>query len=543
MAKGKLIMFSSDAREKLKKGFDTVAKAVITTLGPKGRNVAISSSYGAPTVTKDGVTVANAVSLADPLEAMGAELIKMASSKTNDVAGDGTTTATVLAQAIANYGLKNVAAGANPISLKRGIDKALDKVVEYIESNSKKLTSDDEISQVATISANNDSKMGEMIAGIFKEIGIKGVVTVDEAKGYFDEVEYTQGMKFDRGYVSPYFVTNTQTLEAVMDNPYIFVTDMKLSSVQDIQAIAEKVLQAADRPLLIIADDVDGQALTTLVVNKLRGVLNVVAVKAPGFGDRRKEMLKDIAVLTGATYVSEEIGRKLDSVTVDDLGSAAKIIVDKENTLIIDGKGSKEAIDERVNEITAIMEKTTSDYDKEKLQERLAKLSGGVAVLRVGAATEVEMKEKKDRVQDAINATRAAIEKGIVPGGGLALYNARKAISEMSLDDTDENTGVRILESALSMPLKQIAENAGFDGAVVASNCSESKGFNAKTGDYVDMFEAGIIDPSFVVVSALKNAASAAGMLMTTEAIIADMPETESHAGHNHGDMGMDGMM
>ncbi len=543
----KYVVYGDEARKQLKKGIDAVADAVKVTLGPKGRNVALSKKFGSQIVTKDGVTVAKEIELKDPVEQVGASMIQEAASKSNDKAGDGTTTATVLAQAIANMGLKNVTAGANPIALKRGLDKAVEIVVEDIKKNAKKIETKEQIQQVATISANNDEELGKMIADIFDKVGKDGVITVEEAQGFSNEIVYTEGMEFDRGYVSPYFVTNAETLEAVLDNPYIFVTDRKLSSLQDIQAIAEKVLQAADRPLLIIADEVENQALATLVVNKLRGTLNVVAVKAPGFGDRRKEMLQDIAILTGAEYISEDTGRTFDSVSITDLGTAKKVIIDKDRTVIInqDNGQNKDAVGKRIAEIKAQIDKTTSDYDKEKLQERLAKLSGGVAVLKVGAATEVELKEKKYRVEDAINATRAALEEGVVVGGGLALFNAVDSLSKLKLEDEDEKIGVKILESILSEPLKQIAQNAGFDGAVVASNCKGNKGFDSKECKYVDMFEAGIIDPAKVVTMALLNGASVGTMLITTEAVVADEPEKEdahSHAGAG-GMGGMDGMM
>lgn len=543
----KYVVYGDEARKQLKKGIDAVADAVKVTLGPKGRNVALSKKFGSQIVTKDGVTVAKEIELKDPVEQVGASMIQEAASKSNDKAGDGTTTATVLAQAIANMGLKNVTAGANPIALKRGLDKAVEIVVGDIKKNAKKIETKEQIQQVATISANNDEELGKMIADIFDKVGKDGVITVEEAQGFSNEIVYTEGMEFDRGYVSPYFVTNAETLEAVLDNPYIFVTDRKLSSLQDIQAIAEKVLQAADRPLLIIADEVENQALATLVVNKLRGTLNVVAVKAPGFGDRRKEMLQDIAILTGAEYISEDTGRTFDSVSITDLGTAKKVIIDKDRTVIInqDNGQNKDAVGKRIAEIKAQIDKTTSDYDKEKLQERLAKLSGGVAVLKVGAATEVELKEKKYRVEDAINATRAALEEGVVVGGGLALFNAVDSLSKLKLEDEDEKIGVKILESILSEPLKQIAQNAGFDGAVVASNCKGNKGFDSKECKYVDMFEAGIIDPAKVVTMALLNGASVGTMLITTEAVVADEPEKEdahSHAGAG-GMGGMDGMM
>ncbi len=546
----KYVVYGDEARKQLKQGIDAVANAVKVTLGPKGRNVALSKKFGSQIVTKDGVTVAKEVELRDPVQQVGASMIQEAASKSNDKAGDGTTTATVLAQAIANMGLKNVTAGANPIALKRGLDKAVEIVVEDIKKNAKKVDTKEQIEQVATISANNDHELGKMISDIFDKVGKDGVITVEEAQGFSNEIVYTEGMEFDRGYVSPYFVTNAETLESVLENPYVFVTDRKLSSLQDIQAIAEKVLQAADRPLLIIADEVENQALATLVVNKLRGTLNVVAVKAPGFGDRRKEMLQDIAILTGAEYISEDTGRTLDSVSVTDLGNAKKVIVDKDRTVIISQENgqNKDALEKRTAEIKAQIEKTTSDYDKEKLQERLAKLSGGVAVLKVGAATEVELKEKKYRVEDAINATRAALEEGVVVGGGLALYNSIKSLDTLKLEDEDEKVGVKILRSVLAEPLKQIAQNAGYDGAVVASNCEGNKGFDSKDCEYVDMFEAGIIDPAKVVTMALINGASVGTMLITTEAVVADEPENdESNAAGGAPDMGgmggMGGMM
>jgi chaperonin GroEL len=539
----KQIIYNEEARKKLKTGIDMLANAVKVTLGPKGRNVALAKKFGSQVVTKDGVTVAKEIELEDPFMNLGAEMIKEAASKTNDLAGDGTTTATVLAQGIANLGLRNVAAGANPISLKRGIDKGVEAVVAHLKKSAKKISTKEEIAQVATISANNDKELGEMIAGVFDKIGKDGVLTVEEAKGFDDEVEYTTGYEFDKGYVSAYFVNNPETLETVMDNPYIFVTDKKLSSIQDIQAIAEKVLQAADRPLVIIADEIENQAMATLIVNKLKGTLNVVAVKAPGFGDRRKEMLQDIAILSGGTYISEEVGRTLDSVDLSDLGSAKKVVVSKENTIVIEGKGEKKNVEARVNEIRAQIEKTTSDYDKEKLQERLAKLGGGVAVIKVGAASEVEAKEKKQRVEDAINATRAALEEGVVAGGGLALHNSAKALEKVKSVDADEESGVDILREVLSTPLRQIAENAGKDGGVVAANCTTTKGYDAKNDTYVDMVDAGITDPVKVTRLALVNGASVGTMLLTTEAVVADLPSKENH---DHGasmDGGMPGMM
>lgn len=540
----KSIIYNEEARKALKAGVDTIADAVKTTLGPKGRNVALAKSFGSQVITKDGVTVAKEIEDKDPFRNVGVEMIKEASNKVNDVAGDGTTTVTVLAQAIAGAGFRNVAAGSNPISLKRGLDKGTEIIVEELKKMSKKISEKEEISQVATISTNNDKELGDMIGEVFGKVGGDGVITVEEAKGFKDEVEYTEGMEFDNGYVSAYFVTNSETLEAVMENPYIFVTDKKLSNLQDIQAIAEKVLGAADRPLVIIADDIENQALATLVVNKLRGTLDVVAVKAPGFGDRKKDMLNDISVLTGAEYISEDLGKTLEAVELANLGSAKKVIVSKEKTIIVEGKGAKKNIDARIKEIKAQIESTTSEYDKEKLQERLAKLSGGVAVIKVGAASEVEAKEKKMRVEDAINATRAAIEEGVVAGGGLALHNAKKVLDKVKMEDADEQLGIEILKSILSEPLKQIAENAGEDGAVVAANCKGDIGFNAKSGEYVNMIEAGIIDPVKVTRLALTNAVSVGSMLVTTEAVVADIPEPKENNVPTGADMsGMGGMM
>lgn len=541
----KSIIYNEEARKALKAGVDTIADAVKTTLGPKGRNIALAKSFGSQVITKDGVTVAKEIEDKDPFKNVGVEMIKEAASQVNDVAGDGTTTVTVLAQAIASAGFRNVAAGANPISLKRGLDYGAELVVKELKKISKKISNKEEIAQVATISTNNDRELGEMIGEVFDKVGGEGVITVEEAKGFKDEVEYTEGMEFDNGYVSPYFVTNPETLETVMENPYIFVTDKKLSNLQDIQAIAEKVLGAADRPLVIIADDIENQALATLVVNKLRGTLDVVAVKAPGFGDRKKEMLQDISILTGAEFISEEVGKTLDSVEISNLGSAKKVIVNKERTIIVEGKGVKKDLEARVKEIKAQIENTTSDYDKEKLQERLAKLAGGVAVIKVGAASEVESKEKKMRIEDAINATRAAIEEGVVAGGGLALHNAKKVLEDVKMDDADEQLGIEILKGILSEPLKQIAENAGEDGAVVAANCKDKIGFNAKTGEYVDMIEVGIIDPVKVTRLALVNAVSVGSMLVTTEAVVADIPEEkdDSASAMQGGMGGMQGMM
>jgi len=545
----KSIIYNEEARKALKAGVDTIADAVKTTLGPKGRNIALAKGFGSQVITKDGVTVAKEIEDKDPFKNVGVEMIKEAANQVSDLAGDGTTTVTVLAQAIAAAGFRNVAAGSNPISLKRGLDHGVDLVVKELKETAKKISkSKEEISQVATISTNNDKELGEMIGGVFEKVGGEGVITVEEAKGFKDGVEYTEGMEFDNGYVSPYFVTNAETLETVMENPYIFITDQKLSNLQDIQAIAEKVLGEADRPLVIIAEEIENQALATLVVNKLRGTLDVVAVKAPGFGDRKKEMLQDLSILTAAEFVSEELGKTLDSVELSHLGSAKKVIVSKEKTIIVEGKGAKKDITKRVKEIKSQIKATTSDYDKEKLQERLAKLSGGVAVVKVGAASEVEAKEKKMRVEDAINATRAAIEEGVVAGGGLAFHNAKKVLENVKLEDRDEQLGIEILKNILSEPLKQIAENAGEDGAVVAANCEGDTGFNAKTGEYVNMIEEGIIDPVKVTRLALTNAVSVGSMLVTTEAVVADLPEEKEEGGATGGGMGgnmggMPGMM
>jgi chaperonin GroEL len=546
----KSIIYNEEARKALKAGVDTIADAVKTTLGPKGRNVALAKGFGSQVITKDGVTVAKEIEDKDPFKNVGVEMIKEAANQVNDLAGDGTTTVTVLAQAIATAGFRNVAAGSNPISLKRGLDYGVELVVKELRKTAKKISNNkEEISQVATISTNNDKELGDMIGGVFEKVGGEGVITVEEAKGFEDEVEYTEGMEFDNGYVSPYFATNTETLETVMENPYIFITDQKLSNLQDIQAIAEKVLGEADRPLVIIAEEIENQALATLVVNKLRGTLDVVAVKAPGFGDRKKEMLQDLSILTGAEFISEEVGKTLDAVELSNLGSAKKVIVTKEKTIIVEGKGTKKAIEKRIKEIKAQIEATTSDYDKEKLQERLAKISGGVAVVKVGAASEVEAKEKRARVEDAINATRAAIEEGVVAGGGLAFHNAKKVLEKVKLDERDEQLGIEILKDILSEPLKQIAENAGEDGAVVAANCKDEIGFNAKIGEYVNMIEEGIIDPVKVTRLALTNAVSVGSMLVTTEAVVADFPEEDEEKGTSMGGGmggnvgGMPGMM
>ena len=522
------IKFDIEARDGLKRGVDALANAVKVTLGPKGRNVIISKSFGAPTVTKDGVSVAKEIELENPLENMGAQMVKEVASKTNDLAGDGTTTATVLAQAIVKEGLKNVAAGANPMDLKRGIDKAVAAIVADLEKQAQKVgNSSEKIKQVAAISANNDDVIGDLIATAFTKVGKEGVITVEEAKGMETYVDVVEGMQFDRGYLSPYFVTDADKMIADLENPYILLFDKKISNLQEILPILEPVSQAG-RPLLIIAEDVDGQALATLVVNKLRGGLKIAAVKAPGFGDRRKAMLEDIAILTGGTVISEERGFSLENATLDLLGTAETITVDKDNTTIINGSGDAKAIKARVNQIKAQIETTTSDYDKEKLQERLAKLAGGVAVLYVGAASEVEMKEKKDRVDDALHATRAAVEEGIVAGGGVALVRAKKVLEKIITDNLDETTGVQIINKAIEAPLRIIIENAGGEGSVVLNKVLEGKkgfGYNAKTDEYVDMLEAGIIDPKKVTRVALENAASVAGMILTTECALVDIKE------------------
>lgn len=524
----KEITFDVDARDRLKKGVDALANAVKITLGPKGRNVIIDKKFGAPHITKDGVTVAKEIELEDPIENMGAQMVKEVASKTADIAGDGTTTATVLAQAIITEGLKNLAAGANPMDLKRGIDKAVEAIVADLEKASKKVGSDnDKIKQVATISANNDETIGGLIAEAMKVVGNEGVITVEEAKGTATEVKTVEGMQFDRGYLSPYFVTNSEKMVAELENPYILIYDKKISNIQELLPVLEPVAQSG-RPLLIIAEDVDGNALATLVINRLKGGLKVAAVKAPGFGDRRKAMLEDIAILTGGQVISEERGFSLENATIDMLGTAEKVDIDKDNTTVVNGSGKKNAIKDRINQIKVQMEATTSDYDREKLQERLAKLAGGVAVLYVGAATEVEMKEKKDRVDDALSATRAAVEEGIVPGGGVALIRTVKSLSKLSGDNFDENTGIDIVRRAIEEPLRQIVKNAGGEGAVVVQKVLEGKGdfgYNARTEKYENMFEAGVIDPKKVTRIAIENAASIASMLLTTECVIADIPE------------------
>lgn len=541
----KEIHFNVEARDKIKKGVDALANAVKVTLGPQGRNVVIQKSFGSPHITKDGVTVAKEIELEDKIENLGAQMVKEVASKTGDIAGDGTTTATVLAQAIITQGLKNVAAGANPMDLKRGIDKAVEKVVENLKQQSKEVgDSYDKIEQVATISANNDSAIGSLIAEAMKRVKKEGVITVEEAKGTDTTVDVVEGMQFDRGYLSPYFVTNADKMIADLDNPFILIYDKKISSMKELLPVLEPVAQGG-RPLLIIAEDVDGEALATLVVNKIRGALKIAAVKAPGFGDRRKAMLEDIAILTGGTVISEERGFKLENATLDMLGRAEKVTIDKDNTTIVNGAGEAEEIKARVNQIKAQIETTTSDYDREKLQERLAKLAGGVAVLYIGAASEVEMKEKKDRVDDALAATRAAIEEGIVPGGGVALVRAAAVLEGAKGDNDDETTGMAIVYRSIEEPLRQIVENAGQEGSVVVAKVKEGKedfGYNAKTEEYQNMYEAGIIDPTKVTRVALENAASVAGMILTTEATITDVPKDEP-AMPPMGGGGMGGMM
>ncbi|SRX75516.1 chaperonin GroEL [Aequorivita antarctica] len=540
------IKFDVEARDSIKRGVDALANAVKVTLGPKGRNVIISKSFGAPQVTKDGVTVAKEIELQDPLENMGAQMVKEVASKTNDLAGDGTTTATVLAQAIVKEGLKNVAAGANPMDLKRGIDKAVEAIVKNLESQSTKVGNSSEmIKQVASISANNDELIGELIAKAFGKVGKEGVITVEESKGTETYVDVVEGMQFDRGYLSPYFVTDTEKMQTELDNPMILLYDKKISSMKDLLPILEPVAQQG-KSLLIIAEDVDGEALATLVVNKLRGSLKIAAVKAPGFGDRRKAMLEDIAVLTGGTVIAEERGFTLENATIDMLGSAETVTIDKDNTTIVNGAGDKKDIKGRVSQIKSQIESTTSDYDKEKLQERLAKLAGGVAVLYVGAASEVEMKEKKDRVDDALNATRAAVEEGIVAGGGVALVRAIEVLKKITTDTSDEATGVQIVARAIESPLRTIVENGGGEGSVVINKVLEGKknyGYDAKSETYVDMLKAGIIDPKKVTRIALENAASVAGMILTTECALVDIKE--ENGGGMPGGMGggMPGMM
>jgi chaperonin GroEL len=538
------IKFDIEARDGLKRGVDALANAVKVTLGPKGRNVIISKSFGGPSVTKDGVSVAKEIELTDALENMGAQMVKEVASKTNDLAGDGTTTATVLAQAIVKEGLKNVAAGANPMDLKRGIDKAVEALVEDLHKQSKTVgDSTDKIKQVAAISANNDGTIGDLIAQAFEKVGKEGVITVEEAKGTDTYVDVVEGMQFDRGYLSPYFVTDSEKMTTELESPYILLYDKKISAMKDLLPVLEPVAQSG-KPLLIIAEDVDGEALATLVVNKLRGSLRIAAVKAPGFGDRRKAMLEDIAILTGGTVIAEERGFSLDNATIDMLGTAEKVSIDKDNTTIVNGAGNADDITSRVNQIKAQIETTTSDYDKEKLQERLAKLAGGVAVLYVGAASEVEMKEKKDRVDDALHATRAAVEEGIVAGGGVALVRAKSVLSSIETTNADEKTGIQIVERAIEAPLRTIVENAGGEGSVVVSKVIEGKddfGYDAKTDQYVNMLEAGIIDPKKVTRVALENAASVSGMILTTECALIDIKEDAPAAPPMGG--GMPGMM
>ncbi len=540
----KQLFFDIEARNRMKKGVDILANAVKVTLGPKGRNVVLEKKFGAPSITKDGVTVAKEIELEDPIENMGAQMVKEVASKTADIAGDGTTTATVLAQSIISEGLKMVAAGSNPMDLKRGIEKAVSKVVDHLKTQSQAVGNDSsKIQQVAAISANNDAEIGKLIAEAMKKVGKEGVITVEEARGTETGIEVVEGMQFDRGYISPYFVTNSEKMEAELENPYILIYDKKISNMKDILHILEKVAQGG-RPLLIIAEDLEGEALATLVVNKLRGTLKVAAVKAPGFGDRRKEMLQDIAILTKGIVISEEQGYKLENADLSYLGTATSITIDKDNTTVVGGKGKKDDITARINQIKAQIESTTSDYDKEKLQERLAKLSGGVAVLNIGAATEMEMKEKKDRVDDALHATRAAVEEGIVPGGGVAFIRAIESLDKFKGANEDETTGGAIVRRALEEPLRQIVANAGIEGSIVVQKVKEGKldfGFNARTEVYENLLKAGVIDPTKVTRIALENAASIAGMLLTTECVVADKPKKEE-APHSHGAPDMGGM-
>ena len=533
----KQLVFSEDARRRLKNGIDKLASAVSTTLGPKGRNVALGKKWGAPTVTHDGVSVAKEIELEDPYENMGAQLLKEAATKTNDIAGDGTTTATVLAHAIITEGLRNVAAGANPMLIKKGIEAATEKVIESIKKQAIEIDSREEISNVASISA-QDREIGDLIAEVMEKVGKDGVITVEEGKGLDFETEFVDGMQFDRGYISGYFMTNPETQESIIEEPYILINEKKISAAADLVPVLEKMLNKGKRELVIIAEDVDGEALATLVLNRLRGMLNVLAVKAPGFGDRRKAMLEDLAILTGGTVISEELGRKLENVTLDDLGTAGKVVSDKNNTTIIDGGGKEGGVKGRMEQIRTEIEKSTSDYDKEKLQERLAKLAGGVAVIKVGAGTEVEMKEKKHRVEDALSATRAAVEEGIVPGGGVALINAISSLEKVTMAYPDEQTGVTMVRTALETPLRKLAANAGMDGAVIIENVRRAQkekkthtiGYDVMSGEYVDMIKAGIIDPAKVTRGALANAASIAAMILSTEALVTDLPEKKSAA-------------
>jgi len=525
------VKFHTDARERMLRGVDILANAVKVTLGPKGRNVVIDKSFGAPRITKDGVTVAKEIELEDKFENMGAQMVREVASKTNDAAGDGTTTATVLAQAIVKEGAKAVASGMNPMDLKRGIDKAVEAVVEELKKNARKVTKNDEIAQVGTISANGDQEIGRFLAQAMEKVGNEGVITVEEAKTAETELEVVEGMQFDRGYLSPYFITNQEKMRVELDEPYVLIHEKKLSSLQPLLPVLEAVVQSG-RPLLIIAEDVEGEALATLVVNKLRGGLKVAAVKAPGFGDRRKAMLQDIAILTGGTAISEDLGIKLENVTLEMLGRAKKVVIEKENTTIVDGAGSKDEIQGRIAQIKAQIEETTSDYDREKLQERLAKLAGGVAVIRVGGATEVEVKERKDRVDDAMHATRAAVEEGLLPGGGVALLRAAKALDGVTADNEDQKVGINIVRRAIEAPIRQIAENAGAEGSIIVGKLREKAdfghGWNAQTGEYGDLYQMGVIDPVKVVRTALQDAASVAGLLITTEAMVADRPKKET---------------
>ena len=541
----KELFFDSEAREKMKRGVDTLANAVKVTLGPKGRNVIIDKKFGSPQITKDGVTVAKEIELEDAVENMGAQLVKEVASKTADQAGDGTTTATVLAQSIYTIGSKNVAAGANPMDLKKGIEKAVDAIVKDLKKQSRPITTSNEIAQVATISANNDSEIGKMISSAMDKVGREGVITVEEAKGTETEVKTVEGMQFDRGYLSAYFVTNTDKMEVELEKPFILISEKKVSSMKELLPVLEVVAQTG-RPLLIISEDVDGEALATLVVNKIRGALKVAAVKAPGFGDRRKAMLEDIAILTGGTVIAEERGFKLENASIEYLGQADKIIIDKDNTTIVNGSGSKDDINNRVNQIKSQIENTTSDYDREKLQERLAKLSGGVAILYIGAATEVEMKEKKDRVDDALHATRAAVEEGIIAGGGVALIRAIGSLDKLKGENEDQMTGINIIRQAVESPLRTIVANAGGEASVVVNAVRAGKddfGYNAREDKYENMIAAGIIDPTKVTRLALENAASIAGLLLTTECVIADKPANEPAHNHAPGGGGMGGMM
>ena len=533
----KQLVFSEEARRSLKNGIDTLANAVATTLGPKGRNVALDRKFGSPTITHDGVTVAKEIELENPFENMGAQLLKEAATKTNDIAGDGTTTSTVLAHAIVTEGLKTLSAGANPMLLKRGIEAASKAVADEIRSQSIGITTKEEIANVATISA-QDRAIGDLIAEVMDKVGKDGVITVEESKGLEFETEYVEGMQFDRGYISPYFITDSEHMEASIEEPYILIHDKKVSAAADIVPILEKLVQVGKRELVIIAEDIDGEALATLVLNKLRGMINVLAVKAPGFGDRRKAMMQDIAILTGATVISEETGRKLESVTVADLGRAEKVVADKDNTTLVGGKGQEQEIKGRIEQIRIEIDKTTSDYDREKLQERLAKLSGGVAIIRVGAATETELKEKKHRVEDALSATRAAVEEGIVPGGGVALINAMSALDGVKMDNDDEQIGVNIVRKALEVPMRKIVENAGKEGSVVIENVRQAQkkagdnqiGYDVLRDEYMNMVKGGVIDPAKVTRGALENAASIAAMILTTEALITDVPEKDKPA-------------